>query len=357
MVHLRFWLRLARGRMMGERGWGPFRVGEVEVEPGTRGFIPLTVARMLTGADTSLPLHCIRGVRPGPVLSVHAAVHGDEPQPIRALHNVLDGIAPRSFRGMLLVVSVANPFAFAHFSRQSPDQHEQTNLWSAFPGSSGGTLTQRYAAKIRETLIEGADYFVEFHSGGMAGRLQRRVDVDPRSRGGLGLRSRRMARAFASGGAGLVHGAPKSPMSAAGYALSRGIPAISVEIGAAYLPEGEESLYRGCLEGGLRNLLVHLGMRPGRERRASLVYFDFADRVEVSPSGGGYLLSHKTRFSDLGSRVRKGQLLGEMLDPFRLKVCEELRSPADGILFFSRCSGPVEAGNKGFAVATKVKRI
>lgn len=357
MAHRKFRLRLARGRVMGGRDWGPFRAGEVEVAPGTRGFIPLTVARMLTGADTSLPLHCIRGGRPGPALSVHAAVHGDEPQPIRAVHNVLDSIAPRSLRGTLLVVSVANPFAFAHFSRQSPDQHEQTNLWSAFPGSPGGTLTQRYAAKIRETLIEGTDYFVEFHSGGMAGRLQRRVDMDPRSRGGLGLSSRRMACAFASGGTGLVHGVYKSPASACGHALSRDIPAISVEIGGAYLPEGEESRYRRCLEGGLRNLLVHLGMMPGRERRARLVYFDSADRAEVNPSGGGYLISRKTRFSDLGARVRKGQLLGEMLDPFRLEVCEELRSPADGILFFSRCSGPVEAGNKGFAVATKVKRI
>ena len=166
-----------------------------------------------------------------------------------------------------------------------------------------------------------------------------------------------MARAFASGGAGMIHGAPKNPASAHGYALSRGIPAISAEIGAAYLPEEEEVRYRACLEGGLRNLLVHLGMRSGRERRSRLVYFDFSDRVEVNPSSGGYLLSRKTRFADLGRKVQKGQLLGEMLDPYTLEVCEELRSPAEGILFFSRCSGPVEAGNKGFAVAIRSKRF
>ena len=44
-----------------------------------------------------------------------------------------------------------------------------------------------------------------------------------------------------------------------------------------------------------------------------------------------------------------------MLDPFTLEVIEELRDPADGILFFSRCSGPVEVGNKGFDIATKTK--
>ena len=55
--------------------------------------------------------------------------------------------------------------------------------------------------------------------------------------------------------------------------------------------------------------------------------------------------------------MKKGQILGEMLDPFTLEVSEQLRSPADGVLFFSRCSGPVEVGNKGFAIATKTKKI
>ena len=46
-----------------------------------------------------------------------------------------------------------------------------------------------------------------------------------------------------------------------------------------------------------------------------------------------------------------------MLDPFTLEVIEELRDPADGILFFSRCSGPVEVGNKGFDIANKTKKF
>ncbi|HJP14800.1 MAG: succinylglutamate desuccinylase/aspartoacylase family protein [Nitrospinota bacterium] len=322
----------------------------------------MPIAGMLGGGETALPLHCVRGASSGPVLAVQACVHGDEPQPVRALHNVLKKIDAEKFRGTLLMIPVANPFAFADFSRQSPDQHEQTNLWGAFPGNPKGTLTQRYAAKIREALIDNADFFAEFHSGGRAGRIQNRVDMDPgvkdpEVKGSAGKKARTMALAFARGGAGLVHGVPLSKASAPGYALSRGIPAISVEIGGAYLPEAEEALYRRCLEEGLWNLMVHLGMLAGRERRSRLTYFDVSHRAEVNPSAGGYLLSRKTRFADIGGRVRKGQLLGEMLDPYTLEVTEELRSPSDGILFFSRCSGPVEVGNKGFAIATKTKKI
>ena len=334
-----------------------WKIAGVEIAPGAHEYIKIPVAHMLTGSETGLPLHCVRGEKPGPTLSVMACVHGDEPQPIRAFQNVLAQIDRAQLSGALLVVPVANPFAFAHFSRQSPDQHEQTNLWGAFPGSAKGTLTQRYAHKIREILIEGADYLVECHSGGAAGRIQRRVDMDPGFEGAVGEKSREMAIAFASGGAALVHGVPFSKSSASGYALTQEIPAISVEIGGAYLPECEENLYRGDLEKGFLNLLVHLGMLPGEEKRMKITYFDFAHRAEANPSSGGYLISRKTHFADLGAKVSEGELLGEMLDPFSLEVVEELRSPADGVLFFSRCSGPFEVGNKGFAVATEYREI
>ncbi len=338
------------------KGWRPLRLGGREIPPGSRDYLTIPVAKMLTGADSRLPFHCVRGAKKGPTLSVQALVHGDEPQPVRALRGILNEIDPKKMCGTLLVVPVANPYAFANFSRQSPDQHEETNLWGAFPGNPKGTLTQRYAALLSGELVERADYFLEFHSGGLAGRIQRRVDLDHRVRGRLAAGCRGMARAFSSEGAGIVHGVPKGPASAAGVALARKIPAISVEIGGSYLPETEEALYRKCIEEGFRNLLVHLKMMPGREKRSRLTYFGFSDRAEANPSVGGYLLSRKTRFADLGARVRKGQLLGEVMDPYSLEVVEELRCPAEGVLFFSRCSGPIEAGNKGFAVATRTKR-
>ncbi len=335
-------------------------VWEIEgatIAPGDYEYVNIPVARMLTGSETGLPLHCVRGAKPGPTLSVLACVHGDEPQPIRAFQNVLVQIDRARLSGALQLVPVANPFAFSNFSRQSPDQHEHTNLWGVFPGSAKGTLTQRYAQKIRETLIEGADYLVEFHSGGTAGRIQRRVDMDSDAQGAPAEKSRGMAIAFASGGARLVHGVPFSKSSASGHALAQGIPAVSVEIGGAYLPEFEENLYRTDLEKGFLNLLVHLGMLLGEEKRMRITYFDVAHRAEVNPSNGGYLVSRKTHFTDLGEKVREGELLGEMLDPYRLEVVEELRSPADGVLFFSRCSGPFEVGNKGFAIATEYREI
>ena len=100
------------GRQMKKTKWESLRVDDAEVPPGFKGYISLPIARMLTGGQTALPLHCARGLSSGPTLSVLASVHGDEPQPIRALRNVLEKIKPDSLRGTLLAIPVANPFAF-----------------------------------------------------------------------------------------------------------------------------------------------------------------------------------------------------------------------------------------------------
>ena len=66
---------------------------------------------------------------------------------------------------------------------------------------------------------------------------------------------------------------------------------------------------------------------------------------------GGFLQSRFASPGDLGRRIEKGELLGEMIDIHTLEVAEELRATVSGYLFFSRYSGVVDAGTKAFALA------
>jgi predicted deacylase len=74
-------------------------------------------------------------------------------------------------------------------------------------------------------------------------------------------------------------------------------------------------------------------------------------RFEVNPSLGGFLRSKADKPGDLGRRIEKGDLLGEVIDIHSLEVVEELRASVPGYLFFSRYSGVVDAGTKAFALA------
>ena len=81
--------------------------------------------------------------------------------------------------------------------------------------------------------------------------------------------------------------------------------------------------------------------------------FASSHRVEVNPTHGGFLESFFQDSGQLGQRVDKGTELGQVIDMYSLEVVERLVAPVDGYLFFSRYSGVVDAGTKGFALADK----
>ncbi|MBW2146205.1 MAG: succinylglutamate desuccinylase/aspartoacylase family protein [Deltaproteobacteria bacterium] len=319
---------------------------------GEKTYREIKVARLLGGGQLVVPLHEISGSGNGPKVLMLAVVHGDEPLPIPAFRELVGEIEPGAMKGMLRIIPVANPVAFGQFERMTRERHDINNLWRAFPGSENGTMTQMMAATIVREAMEDADYVVEYHSGGAGGRIQRRVDFDTETPPDLMRTCRRMAFAY---GAGIIHQVRIPEGSPVKYALSKGKPAISVEIGGAYLGEAQNEPFVALIRDGAKTLLGELGLlQVERKPEEKQLFFTQKERVEANPRNGGYLLSRAERFEDLRKKVTKGEILGEIFDPFSFKEVEQLRSPEDGYLIFSRVSGPVEAGEKGFAVAKKI---
>jgi len=61
------------------------------------------------------------GPRRRPCLALAAGVHGDEYDGIRALQELTREIEPERIQGTLIIVPVANPFAFAAAQRRTPE--------------------------------------------------------------------------------------------------------------------------------------------------------------------------------------------------------------------------------------------
>lgn len=325
-----------------------FTVGTLAVAPGTRGYGALPVTRTLRG-DLVLPIHVVHGARPGPALGVLAAVHGDEILPTYALRELKRMLDPAAMAGTLVLVPVTNPLAFADFRRETAEQRENTDLHRAFPGHRGGSLTEMIAATLTEQLFPRLTALLDIHSGGAGGRTQQRADLNEDVTGEVRERSLALCRAF---GTGLVHVNFLPPSSAVGCANARGLAAAGVELGGAYLPTPLTEAYVAMLVRGVRNALMTLGILAGKPDVPARQYiFTRQARKEANATRAGYLISRADRLEDLGRRVVAGELLGTTIDPYTLEVTEELRAPCAGILFFSRMSGLVEAGAKGFAVA------
>lgn len=320
---------------------------EKRAGPG-RQYTRLPVTRLASGADFDLSLHALTGKKDGATLGILTTVHGDETFPLMAVRELLNTLDPNSLAGRVAAIPVANPLAVSVFNRQTPEQHGKTDLHEVFPGTSHGNLTQRMAGVIATNLLDHVDALIDMHCGGIGGRLQSRADLDASTTGAVYDGSLRLCRAFNTG---FVH-ANNLAGTAARYCNGRGVPTANPEIGGVYLGPEAEAAYLDETLTGLRSVMAALDMiePPPMHPKRSLL-FGVKSRFEVNPSVGGYLRSMWDKPSDLGSRIEKGELLGEMIDIHSLEVVEEMRATVDGYLFFSRYSGVVDAGTKAFALA------
>ncbi len=316
-------------------------------KPG-RQFARIDVVRLASGAELRLGLHVVTGAKAGPTLGILTTVHGDETMALMAVRRLLDALDVAALSGRVAAVPVANPLALSAFSRQTPEQHGRTDLHEVFPGHPQGNLTQRIASAITTHLLDHVDALIDIHCGGSGGRLQARADLDASAPAEVYAASLKLCRAF---NATFVH-ANNLAGTAAGYCVSRGVPTANPEIGGVYLGPQVENDYIDETVAGLRFIMASLGMIAGASAPArKQLLFGVKSRFEANPSVGGYLQSHFAAPADLGRRVEKGTVLGEMVDPHSLEVVEELRAPVSGYLFFSRYSGVVDAGTKAFALA------
>lgn len=310
-------------------------------------FVRVPVAEVLAG-PLALPLHALVGGHDGPTLGITTTVHGDETLPPMIVRRLLREIDPNELSGCVCAVTVCNPLAMEVFGRQTPEQHGRTDLHEVFPGSAAGNLTQKMAHAIAVNLLDHVDAHVDYHCGGSGGRLQERVDFDKDAPRDVKEESLRLARCF---GTVMVH-ENNLAGSAVRYVNDRGRPAFDAETAGIYLGPDATDYYMRAGADGLRNVMKALGMLPGGPtpppRQAC---FATSHRVEVNPARGGFLESFFQRPAQLGQRVGKGTELGHVIDMHSLEVVEKLVAPVDGLLFFSRYSGAVDAGTKGFALA------
>jgi predicted deacylase len=95
---------------------------------------------------------------------ITGGIHGDEYEGPAAALEFIKQLDPTALQGSLTVVPVANPPAFAAGTRTNPDGR---NLARCFPGTHGGSDTERLAHAIFHHLLEGVTHLIDLHSGGV----------------------------------------------------------------------------------------------------------------------------------------------------------------------------------------------
>lgn len=293
---------------------------------------------LIPGGATMVEL---RGVQPGPVVALLAGVHGDEDEGVLAVRRIVAALRDRSMSGVVRAVAVANMPAWAAYSRTSP--LEDGNLARLFPGDPAGSPTQRIAAGLTGSVIEGADLLIDLHSAGLNYAMPLLCGYVAGNRAAAA--SRRAAEMF---GAPLVWAHPGTgPGRSLSVAADQGIAAIYAECG------GGGQVRRAdldCYVHGVLNILADMAMLPGTAVDESGTFRNLHGAGNLDEGAQAAYDGWFVADVDAGSIVEDGAAVGTIFG-YDGACLEELRAPCTGMVMFLRRQARVRKSDMLYVLA------
>lgn len=312
-------------------------LGALRAEPGTRarGAVPADLGT----TTVDIPVTLINGTRPGPRVVITAGVHGGEFTGVDAAARLAALLEPEEVRGQVIVCPVANPPA-VYGGRLGVSPLDRVNINRVFPGAPDGSPTERLAAWLFANLIDGADAYLDLHSGGIDETLRDFVGYRLTGDTEVDAKTGEMARAL--GIEDMILGLNAEGGNSHAAAARRGIPAVLIETGQ--LGERDAATARRLVK-GLYGVLRRLGTldRDGSEP-APVHEWVWAGAVTAEATGLWY-----PEFT-AGDDVTEGQVVGRVIDPADGQE-HKVSAPATGRVFYGMHGLTVAPGAELAAIA------
>ena len=310
--------------------------------PAKSTFKWLPVTTMPDGSELRLPLHVVKGARPGPTLGLTAAIHGNEVTPsIGTIRRVLDLLDPAELSGTVMAVPVVNPLGVGQLSRETPGDGQNVNAVFFEPGQTKYTMpvktvSEQIADVLAAEVLSKLDFQIDFHSGGDNHSVHMiEFNKDPVSRG--------MARAF------------NMPILLFDEWRAGQMWRESERLGAKVIVAecgGGGTLYNEWVERSVQgtfNVMRYLDMLPGGAAEPPRQYVVRGDSGHehnaniLKPREGGLIVPNpaitpQTVFD--GQPVTGVPILGELLNMYDLTVRQDFEAPFDRTLLIAAVVGP-----------------
>jgi len=289
-----------------------------KVALGTQKFLSLAVARRSV-SEIEIPVTIINGVKDGPLLGIIAGEHGCEYPGIMTTLKLSQEISPKELSGVLAILPIVNVPSFENRTMWV-NPIDQDRLWDKYPGKLDGTMSQIITYNVFHEIILKCNYVLHLHSGDLNEALFPHIifrktgkkDVDNILNDFVSLFKMQYA---------LEYHEPEGNGTLLVEASKRGIPTILLESGQKGVLD-EESV--NLFYNGILNVMKYLKMIKGKPTFTKPTMLSGA--VDVLAKNGGILHS----YVKLGTYVKKGELLGEILN-VRGEIAEKIKSPTDGV--------------------------
>jgi uncharacterized protein len=310
----------------------------VAIAKGQSKYFEIVVSKLYDHTEMTIPVKVIRGKKDGPTLFVSAALHGDEINGVEVVKRLLSRKKLLSnIRGTLIAVPIVNMFGFNRNIRYLPDRRDLNRV---FPGAKNGSLAAQIAYKFMTEIVEKCDYGIDLHTGSAHkfNLPQIRAYLD-------NPELEELAKAF---GVPVILHSNYREGSLRKAAAKKGIKIILFEGGEAL--RYDEKVIRSA-ERGILSILSKIGMLTedlvkGRIPPPREVFCASSSHWERAPHSGSMYIK-----KNVGSKVKKGEVLGVISDPFGIEKYF-VRAKKTGIVIGITMLPLVNNGDALFHIAT-----
>lgn len=307
------------------------------IAPGESKEVNFDVANLHTSTSVNVPVIIERSKKPGPTVLFTAGIHGDEVNGVEIVRQLVAKGINKPKRGTIICIPVINIFGFINLSREFPDGRDLNRV---FPGSPKGSLASRVAYKLINDVVPHVDYIIDFHTGG-SGRFNA-----PQIRVAEGdLELKQLAKIFGAPFVLYSKNLNKSFRHAC-YKLNK--PLLLFEGGKSF---HIDDIVTNSGVNGSKRVLKHLGMLNSKFKASSpkkaCVFIKDSKWIRAKYSG-----MFKPAVN-INSTVKKGDLLGNITDPYG-KLNYFVKSPNAGHIINVNQSPIVYQGDALFHISTKL---
>lgn len=264
----------------------------------------------------------------GPRVAVVSGIHGDEIEGLYVCHELARWLEanPKALKGRVELYPAANPLGISTMTRSVPVFESDLNR--NFPGHAGGLVPQRIADRLMKSLA-GARLVIDVHASNIFLRELPQVRINDAFTDTLVPLAMEMNLDVI-----WIHGAMTVLEATLSHSLnSRRVPCLVVEMGVGMRIT---PVFTSQIIAGILRVWQRLGVIDKKAELPPVTHHPMiADDDNVH-----YLNAEKsglfvTTVPKLNG-VKKGEVLGRIVSPFRGQVLSTVTSPVDGFLFTLR---------------------
>lgn len=268
-------------------------------------------------------------------ISIVTGTHGDELEGQYVCFEVARIIKEQkqNLTGIVDIYPAINPLGIDSITRGIPAFDLDMNR--LFPGNIDGNMTEYLAAGIVED-VDGSDAVIDIHASNIYLTEIPQIRINELHRDMLVPLAEKLNIDFI-----WVHGASTVLESTFAHSLnSRNVPTLVVEMGVGMRITKS---YGDQLVEGIFNLMRELGIWQGETKapRKAIISEGPDDVAYLNARRGGVFVPCVKHWEEL----KKGDLIGKLIDPLKGEVVDEILSPVDGILFTIREYPIVDEGS------------